>query len=74
MQTHHKASNAADAENTSNIVDALENMGGSILCSKTRRVMVAEHTKEQTDEVPDADQNAVVAPVTRFSNELSVQY
>jgi hypothetical protein len=36
--------------------------------------MVAEDAQEETDEVPDADKDTVVAPVAGLSNELSPQY
>lgn len=36
--------------------------------------MVTEDAKKQADEVPNADKDAIVAPVARFSDELGVQY
>ena len=73
LQTHHKARDATDAENTTNIIDALQDMGGSVLRGQARGVMVAEHAEKKANEVPDTDKDAVEAPVARLGNELSVQ-
>jgi len=74
LQTHHEGCDATNAEDTTNVVDALDNVGCSVLGSQTRRIMVAKDAQEKTDEVPDADKDTVVAPVAGFSDELSPQY
>lgn len=74
LQTHHEASNTTNAENTANVVDALDDVGCSVLGSQARRIMVAEDAEKKTDEVPDADKDAVVAPIAGFSDELGVQH
>jgi hypothetical protein len=74
LKTHHEGRDAANAENTTNVVDALKNVGRSVLGSQARRIMVAEDAKQKTDEVPNADKDTVVAPIAVSSNELSPQH
>jgi hypothetical protein len=40
---------------------------------ETRRVVVAEDNEQQSDEIPDADDNAIVAPATCLRDELCPQ-
>jgi hypothetical protein len=74
LKTHHETSDTTDAKKTTNVIDALQDMGGGILRGKARRIMIAENAEKQADEVPDTDKNAVIAPIARFCNELGVQH
>ena len=48
-------------------------MSGGVFFGQTGRILVTEDAEQKTDEVPDTNEDAIVAPIARFSNELSVE-
>ena len=72
MKAHHEAGDTTNAENTTNIVDTLNDMGCCVFCCKTRWIVITKDTKEQADEVPNANKDAVITPVAGFGDKLRV--
>ena len=49
-------------------------MSSSVFLGEARRVLVAEDAEQKSDEVPDADEYAVVAPVAGLRDQLGVYH
>lgn len=72
LETHHEAGDSEDAENTTNVINFLEDiLGGSLRLVTGSWVLVDEHDEEKTDEVPDTDKDTNVSPVGCLGDELS---
>jgi hypothetical protein len=72
LKTHHEARDTYRAEQSADVVDLAQNMAGRVILGETRWVLVAEDDEKQADEVPDADENAVVSPVAGLRDQLGV--
>lgn len=73
METHHEAGDAGCAEESADVVDLAQNMTRRVVLGKARRIPVAEDDEQQTEEIPDADENAIVAPIARFRDQLRIE-
>lgn len=49
-------------------------MACGILLGESRRVFVTKDAEQETNKVPDTDENAVVSPVAAFRNHLRIQH
>jgi hypothetical protein len=74
LKTHHEARDTYRAEQSANVVDLAQNMAGRVILGQAGWVLVAEDDENQADEVPDADENAVVSPVAGLSDQLRIEY
>jgi hypothetical protein len=72
LQTHHEASDASSAEETSNPINLSHYMPSCIILGKARGILVAKNAEQQTDEVPHSDQDSVVSPIAGLGDQLSV--
>jgi hypothetical protein len=73
LQTHHEASNTSCAKKSADVVDLFQDITCCILLIQARRILVAEDAKNEANEVPHSDQNAIVSPVADLSDHLSVE-
>jgi hypothetical protein len=74
LKTHHEARDTYRAEQSANVVDLAQNMAGRVVFGEAGRVLVAEDDEKQADEVPDADEDAVVTPVAGLCDQLGIEY
>lgn len=71
LHTHHEKSNTESAEDASNVVNLTENL---LRWARglADRVIIAKDNQEEADQVPDADHDSGISPVSSgLSDELS---
>jgi hypothetical protein len=64
LQTHHEEGDTERAQNTTHIVDLAEDFLGGALHGEWNGVFVEEDDQNQAHEVPGADENPDISPVT----------
>jgi hypothetical protein len=74
LETHHEAGNTCCAEGTTNVIKFAQYMASRVVFGQAGRILVKEDDEDQTNEVPDADDDAVVSPTAGLRDQLRIEY